>query len=142
MRSRRPWARWVPALGATLLVAALAACSSGTDDAASPSASPSGSSVAPSSVPTATPIDPRVSGTVATDLEAPWGLAFLPDGSALVSQRDKGDIVHVIDNGTVLPVGSVPGVAASGEGGLMGLALSPTFPKDREVYAYLTTATD
>ena len=70
----------------------------------------------------------------------PWGLAFLPDGSALVSQRDEGSIVRVSDDGTVLPVGTVPGVVAGGEGGLLGIALSPNYAKDRFVYAYLTDA--
>src|SRR4051812_25790794 len=95
------------AVGAAPLALALAACSSsGTDDTAPPVASASASATASAtgSSPTTGPVDPRVSGTVASDLKAPWGLAFLPDGSALVSQRDEGSIVRVSDDGTVLPV--------------------------------------
>ena len=36
-----------------------------------------------------------VSGDIATGLVSPWGLAPLPDGSAIVSERDTGRIVHV-----------------------------------------------
>src|SRR6478735_491778 len=135
--------RRTAAFGAVVLLTALAACSSaGSGD--TPTATPTGSSSASSSGSSATPtpVSPRVSGTIATDLLVPWGLAFLPDGSALVSQRDEGTIVRVSDDGTVLPVGRVPGVVAGGEGGLLGLALSPTYAKDKYVYAYLTTATD
>src|SRR6478609_4518123 len=114
------------AVGAALLALALVGCSSsGTDGAAPPVASGSPAASATGSTPTTSPVDPRVSGTVASDLEAPWGLAFLPDGSALVSQRDEGSIVRVSADGVTTPVGTVPGVAAGGEGGLLGLALSP-----------------
>ncbi|MDP9392940.1 MAG: PQQ-dependent sugar dehydrogenase [Actinomycetota bacterium] len=79
---------------------------------------------------------------MAQGLRAPWGLAFLPDGAALVSERDAGQILRVTADGAVTPVGTVPGVAAGGEGGLLGVAVSPTFEKDRYVYAYLTAERD
>lgn len=84
---------------------------------------------------------PAVASTVATGLRSPWGLAFLPDGSALVSERDTARVLRLVD-GTVDEVGTVPGVFFGGEGGLLGLAVSPTFDSDGFVYAYATTAGD
>jgi glucose/arabinose dehydrogenase len=85
---------------------------------------------------------PAVAGTVARDLRAPWGLAFLPGGDALVSERDTAMIKRVSAGGQVTVAGEVPGVAPRGEGGLMGLAVSPNFAQDRFVYAYFTAADD
>jgi glucose/arabinose dehydrogenase len=80
--------------------------------------------------------------TVARDLEAPWGLAFLPDGGALVSERDSGRILRVRPGAEPEEVATVPGVAPRGEGGLLGVAVSPDYQRDRLVYAYLTTTDD
>jgi len=79
---------------------------------------------------------------VASGLEAPWGLAFLPDGSALVSERDSGRILRLRPGAAAEEVARVPGVMADGEGGLLGLAVSPDYQRDRLVYAYLTAAAD
>ncbi|WP_211369988.1 PQQ-dependent sugar dehydrogenase [Nonomuraea turkmeniaca] len=74
-----------------------------------------------------------------TGLRAPWGLAFLPDGSALVSMRLSGEIVRIPPTGgTPEPVGTVPGVVTSAEGGLLGLATSPRFESDRTLFAYVS----
>jgi glucose/arabinose dehydrogenase len=89
----------------------------------------------------AVPPTPQVAGTVATGLASPWGLTFLPDGSALVSERNTGQLKRIA-NGAVTTVGTVPGVVAGGEGGLHGLAVAPTFATDRFVYAYFTAASD
>ncbi|MER7760924.1 PQQ-dependent sugar dehydrogenase [Streptomyces sp. NPDC097619] len=84
-----------------------------------------------------------VTGTVAEGLRSPWGVAPLPGGDLLVGSRDEGTISRVESGtGRVVPVGEVPGVAAEGEGGLLGLALSPDFASDRLVYAYFTTESD
>lgn len=84
-----------------------------------------------------------VTGEVAKGLESPWGVAPLPGGDLLVASRDKGTISRVaVGSGEVTQIGKVPGVAPGGEGGLMGLALSPTFATDRLVYAYFTTESD
>jgi glucose/arabinose dehydrogenase len=80
--------------------------------------------------------------TVATGLVAPWGLAFLPDGSALVTERDTAALKLVTSTGQVTTVGTITGVVPGGEGGLMGIALSPNFATDRFVYLYYTAATD
>jgi glucose/arabinose dehydrogenase len=79
---------------------------------------------------------------VAGGLEAPWGLAFLPDGDALVSERDSGRILQVGPGAEPRVVATVPGVDAGGEGGLLGLAVSPEFAGDQLVYAYLTAQGD
>jgi glucose/arabinose dehydrogenase len=89
----------------------------------------------------AVPPTPQAAGAVATGLASPWGLAFLPDGSALVSERNSGQLKRIA-NGTVTSVGTVPGVVAGGEGGLLGIAVAPTFATDRFVYAYFTAASD
>ncbi|MEG3629117.1 PQQ-dependent sugar dehydrogenase [Streptomyces poriticola] len=81
--------------------------------------------------------------TVATGLESPWGLAPLPEGDLLVSSRDRATITRIDgENGEKTVLGEVPGVAPAGEGGLMGLALSPDHASDRMVYAYFTSASD
>lgn len=108
---------------------------------------PPGASGGPSASPSASGPPAKgqvtVTGVVAKDLEAPWGVAPLPDGNLLVASRDKGTISRVdVGTGTVTPVGKVPGVAPGGEGGLLGLALSPSFASDRMVYAYFTTESD
>lgn len=80
---------------------------------------------------------------VASDLEVPWGVVFLPGGDALVSERQSHKLIRITPDGAKTNAGTVPGVADNaGEGGLLGLALSPTFGKDNFVYAYLTTAVD
>lgn len=84
---------------------------------------------------------PHVVGTVATGLRAPWGVTFLPDGSALVGERDTTRVV-AIESGRVRTVGTVEGVQPQGEAGLLGLAASPSYARDHLVYAYLSTARD
>jgi glucose/arabinose dehydrogenase len=80
-------------------------------------------------------------GTVATGLEIPWEIAFLPDGRALVTER-PGRVRLLGREGRLrrAPVARVR-VAARGEGGLLGLAVDPAFPANHFVYLYFTTAT-
>ena len=89
----------------------------------------------------AVPPTPRVASTIATNLSVPWGLAFLPDGSALVSERSTARIKRIAGT-TVTTIGTVPGVRPAGEGGLLGIAVAPTFSTDRFVYAYFTATND
>ncbi|MDX3455924.1 PQQ-dependent sugar dehydrogenase [Streptomyces sp. ME02-8801-2C] len=85
----------------------------------------------------------KVLRTVTEGLKSPWGLAPLPDGDLLVSSRDEGTIARVDSTtGRKTELGEVPGVSAAGEGGLLGLALSPSFASDHMVYAYFTTESD
>ncbi len=84
--------------------------------------------------------DPNV---VATGLAVPTGLALLPDGTAVVGERDTGRIMQVFpDRSPARELMVVPGVDASGDGGLLGLAVSPTYLEDGLFYAYLSTAVD
>lgn len=153
LRPRREAARprrW-PVL-ATLLV--VVGCGNGGDDEPTPqpttrtpttSASPT-SSLTPVFPPTPVPgpVEPTAIEELATDLDVPWGLAFLPDGSALISGRDDASIVRVTAEGEVTEVGTVPGVQHGGEGGLLGLAVAPDSAATGPVtvYAFLTTADD
>lgn len=112
--------------------AVISACSATEvgDDTASPPATASG-------VPGFGP------GTeVARDLDVPWGLAFLPDGSALVAERDTARILRIEQGGAPQEVYRVPDVVARGEGGLLGLAVSPTYADDNYLYAYFTADDD
>ena len=85
----------------------------------------------------------RVGRTLATGLVVPWGLAFLPNGNALVTERESGQVFLVRRRGGKRLIGTVAGVDASwGEGGLMGITLSPTFVEDRLVYLYFSAASD
>jgi aldose sugar dehydrogenase len=72
--------------------------------------------------------------TVAMGLEHPWGLAFLPDKRMLVTERPGRLRVVGADGRISDPLTGVPQVYASGQGGLLDVALSPTFDKDRLVY--------
>jgi glucose/arabinose dehydrogenase len=68
--------------------------------------------------------DPNV---VATDLQVPTGLAVLPDGSAVVGERETGRLVQVFpDRSPQKALMTVPGIDTAGEGGLLGLALTAT----------------
>jgi glucose/arabinose dehydrogenase len=83
-----------------------------------------------------------VATTVASGLSVPWGLAFLPDGSALVTERDTTRIVRVAADGSVREEQRVTEAQPRGEGGLLGIAVSPSYASDGLVYVYYTTATD
>jgi glucose/arabinose dehydrogenase len=74
---------------------------------------------------------------VASGLEVPWGLAFLPGGDVLVTER--GGRIRLIRGGRLLdsPVARVS-VAPSGEGGLLGIALDPRYAENRRFYVYYT----
>jgi aldose sugar dehydrogenase len=72
--------------------------------------------------------------TVAKGLEHPWGLAFLPEGGMLVTER-PGRLRRVGPDGSLSePLKGVPRVAAQGQGGLLDVALDPNFAQNRLVY--------
>ena len=137
-----------PVLVAVLVAGLLAGCggdgSSGAFDTTSAGPAPTTASPQPSTAATATPTSagaPRVIGTVASGLAVPWGIGFLPDGSALVNERDSGRVLRVA-GGHVTEVGRIDQTRAQGEAGLLGLAISPTYAEDHRVFVYTTTDED
>lgn len=82
----------------------------------------------------AVPLDGVRVTTVVDGLEHPWGMAFLPDGSILVTERPGR--LRVVRDGTLEPsaVSGVPEVWAQGQGGLLDVALHPDFERNRLVY--------
>lgn len=81
---------------------------------------------------------PEVAGvrlaTVAEGFERPWSLAFLPDGSMLVTERPGR--LRLVRDGQVdpRPIGGVPEVHAQGQGGLLDIALHPEFASNRTIF--------
>jgi glucose/arabinose dehydrogenase len=138
VRTVRGRGRGAAALLAALSAAGLAACSAEqapaeptpTDSRTSSAASPTESAAGAVSV-------------LVTGLEAPWGIAFLPGGDALVNERDSARILRVpAGGGTPTEVQRLSEVDGEGEGGLLGIAVPPTYARDRLVYVYYTTAED
>jgi glucose/arabinose dehydrogenase len=133
-----------------VLVAALAlaaaGCGGGEEDPAAQGSSPTPSPTRTPAQATPTPQAKAEKAramrvrTVATGLEAPWEIAFLPDGRALVTER-PGRVRLLERDGTLRrePVGRVA-VSAQGEGGLLGLALDPDFASNDFVYLFFTGA--
>lgn len=120
--------------------------SPGGDGGATPGSATANSSPAEQSTEQAAPAkgSVKVLRTVTTGLNTPWGLAPLPDDSALlVASRDKGTITKVdAKTGRKTELGTVSGVSPAGEGGLLGIALSPDYASDHMIYAYFTSASD
>ncbi|HEV8565935.1 MAG TPA: PQQ-dependent sugar dehydrogenase [Actinoplanes sp.] len=92
--------------------------------------------------------DQEIAVTVlAKKLDVPWGIAFLPDGSALVTERDTGRILKVgpdtgADGLTVTEVRRLSEVDPGGDGGLLGIAVSPKYKTDNTVFVYYSTERD
>lgn len=119
-----------------------AATTSGSPPPPSSSGGPS-SSARPTTTAPADPCRPADPVVVAACLAAPWGLAPLPDGtSALVGERTTGRILKVAPGVPPVLVTTVTGIDAAGSGGLLGIAVSPSYLEDGLIYAYVTTATD
>jgi glucose/arabinose dehydrogenase len=78
---------------------------------------------------------------IVTGLKAPWGLAFLPDGNALLTERDSGRVLRLA-GGTATEVARIPGVVHQSESGLLGIAVPPDFAQSQQIYIYYTTASD
>jgi glucose/arabinose dehydrogenase len=122
---------------------ACGACATGRGAAADGSAPTPSGTVLPApgdaASPTARPDRPSV---LVGGLAVPWAIAFLPGGDALVTERDSARLLRVTPQGRVAAVGTVPGADPYSEGGLLGVAVSPSFAHDRRVYLYLSTAAD
>ncbi|MBD0292056.1 MAG: PQQ-dependent sugar dehydrogenase, partial [Jiangellaceae bacterium] len=117
------------------------------NDPTTPTATPTPTTETPTPTPTPTtptpspgPVVPASFDDLATGLDVPWGLALLPDGSALVSERDTARVLLVSPSGRLDEVGTVPDVDPGGEGGLLGIAVAPGTAG--EVYAYFTSSDD
>lgn len=72
--------------------------------------------------------------TVADGLEFPWGLAFLPDGRMLVTERPGRMRVIDAQGRKSEPLQGLPQIAVGGQGGLLDVAVSPAFAQDRTVF--------
>lgn len=72
--------------------------------------------------------------TVASGLENPWGLAFLPDGRMLVTERPGRLRLVGADGRLSVPITGVPNVAGRGQGGLLDVVLDPGFAQNRTIY--------
>ena len=72
---------------------------------------------------------------VATGLSYPWGMAFLPDGRVLVTEKQPGQLRIVTPDGKISePATGLPAVDARDQGGLLDVALDPAFAKNRLIY--------
>jgi len=85
---------------------------------------------------------PEAVGAIAEGLEVPWGVDFLPDGAAVVTERVSGRVLRVTADGRVSGLGAIGAAVAQGEAGLLGTAVSPDFAEDRTLFFYVTTASD
>ncbi len=90
---------------------------------------------------------------IAAGLEIPWAVAFLPDGTALVTERGSGRILSVnapapestdnpVEATALAEVARIDDVRPAGEGGLLGIAVSPEYETDGWVYVYYTGESD
>ncbi len=141
--------RAVPAVLAAAALLLTAGCSSDEGAPQEKDAAASSAAAAPSSPSGKAEETPPAKGSVtvvrevATGLASPWGLAPVGDGDLLVSSRDEATITRIDGKtGKKTELGEVPGVVPDGEGGLLGIALSPDFASDHMIYAYFTSASD
>ncbi|MDT4987743.1 MAG: hypothetical protein QOI74_1837 [Micromonosporaceae bacterium] len=141
-----PARRWRGLAGTVAATILAAGCSFGApppDQAGSPPRLPTPSSSASSEAQNLG----VVSTVLAKHLEVPWGIAFLPDGTALVTERNSKRLLKVGPDGqpeglTVTPAQTIDDAVPNGEGGLLGVAVSPAYATDKTIFVYYTTASD
>ncbi|MGW3348359.1 PQQ-dependent sugar dehydrogenase [Nonomuraea rubra] len=80
---------------------------------------------------------PSAPEDVATGLAVPWGIAFLPGGDAVVTERDTARVLRVTPTGQVTELAKIEDARPDGEGGLMGVAA-----KEDQVFLYYTAEQD
>jgi glucose/arabinose dehydrogenase len=85
--------------------------------------------------------EPKIQARLDLRLDIPWAAVFLPNGTAIISERDSA-LLKAVKDGRATTIGQVPGVSPGGEGGLLGLALSPGYATDSYLYLYFTSAQD
>ncbi len=78
--------------------------------------------------------EPTIPKTIVRGLEHPWSMAWLPDGSILITERPGR--LRTVKNGVLLPqaIAGLPNIYAQGQGGLMDISLHPQFQQNRLVY--------
>lgn len=93
----------------------------------------------PTTLPLSTGTDAEKTTIIAANLDTPWAIVFLPDGSMLVSER-PGRVRLIGSNGQLqeAPVAVIDKVKEIGEGGLLGMTLHPDFSSNNYVYLYFT----
>jgi aldose sugar dehydrogenase len=77
---------------------------------------------------------------LATNLEIPWSLVFLPNAEILFTQRPG--ILSLLSSGQVIEIAQISDVKTIGEGGLMGLELHPEFENNNYIYIMYTYSSD
>jgi glucose/arabinose dehydrogenase len=82
-------------------------------------------------VKTTTPYEGKV---ISSGLQNPWGIAFLPDGRLLITQKGGTMRIATTSGELSAPITGLPPVNASGQGGLLGVTLDPGFASNRMVY--------
>ncbi|MCB0449655.1 MAG: PQQ-dependent sugar dehydrogenase [Confluentibacter sp.] len=75
---------------------------------------------------------------VVADINIPWGMAFLPDGSMLITEK-AGDLIH-FKNGKKTLIEGVPEIYVRGQGGLMGIKLHPDYETNGWIYLAYASA--
>jgi glucose/arabinose dehydrogenase len=131
--------------GVVVLAVLVAGCTTtpavpSSGSVSAPSVGTTSSSVTPSPPASTTPAP--VAQVIADHLDVPWSVAFLPGGSALLTLRDKAELLHLRPGNRPVVLGTVPGVVPEGEGGLLGVAVSPGYSQDHEVFVYYTARDD
>lgn len=137
---------WVAAIA--VLALTVAGCGFGAPDE-DPDTSPPSFPTPSDSPIESTPPPPEITGAhqvIVSGLEVPWDVDFLPDGAALVTERDSGRILRVgpesTADGLVVEEAQTVAVNSAGEGGLLGIAVSPDYATDGRVFIYYTTDQD
>ncbi len=80
--------------------------------------------------------------TITTGKAIPWGIAFLPDGSAVFTERNTRKIWAVIAGQPARHIYTVTEAKWEGEGGLLGIAVAPDYASNPVLFVYYTTTTD
>jgi glucose/arabinose dehydrogenase len=143
---------------AVLTAGGLTACSDGDEGPGATPSSPtpsetSSSEASPSETPSSSvspgkdTTPPKVVGTIATGLAAPWGIGFLPNGDAIVTERDTTKVLLLTSPSyDVREVGTIADAVGmgdlGGEAGLLGVAVSPDFNSDHLLFFYYSTDTE
>jgi glucose/arabinose dehydrogenase len=87
-------------------------------------------------------LSPSKPRSLVEGLSVPWAIAFLPGGDALVTERNTARLLRITPGGDSREVGKIEGVSPQGEGGLLGVAVSPSYAQDHYIFVYFTAERD